>query len=159
MSTHDNAEYEWRETFFLFHHQSDRPATADVEKLLKELDPRFQLRDIRSNEAGRLESITILAPDAHAAIDLSYACGEDLAEQIQTLEKEMTTCDAEDRAKLQRLHDFDARLDLLHFEEVTGGDDGDFDAFLDPGALILVIQALGRLCKGVGVDPASATII
>ncbi len=66
----------------------------------------------------------------------------------------------QERAKLARLPKCDARFDLLHFEEMTPGSTGDeFDEMLDPSALLIVLEALASLTKGVGVDPQSGTLV
>ncbi len=62
----------------------------------------------------------------------------------------------EERGKLNRLAGCDARFDILHFEEVS---DGEEDETFDPSALLMVIEALARLTDGVAVDPQSGTIM
>ena len=53
-----------------------------------------------------------------------------------------------------------AGLTNIHFEEASfvGGDEGDDDP-LDPGALLLVMECLAKLCRGVGVDPQSGSLM
>jgi hypothetical protein len=161
MSTFDNPEYKWRETFFLFHSHDDRPLAADIEQALKAANPRFEIRELHSDDDGKLTSMTLIAPETFSAMDLSYAESDDLAEQIAELRQELTATDDDEREKMCRISDSDMRLDLLHFEQMSYeiDDDGEMDAFFDPGALILVISTIADMCHGVGVDPASATIV
>lgn len=162
MSSFDNPQFQWRETFFLFHRPEKQPTVKSVERTLKQVNPRFEIREINGDADGKFASLTLIAPDAYSAIDMSYAEADELAEQIETLQKELTATDAEDREKVGRIRPTDMRLDLLHFEQIVVGEDDDddeMDAYFDPGALILVINALAKLCDGVGVDPGSATVV
>jgi hypothetical protein len=75
-------------------------------------------------------------------------------------ELKSSVADGEERAKLARLRSFDARFDLLHFEQVTGGRGADdLDEMLDPSALLIVLEALVELTGGVGVDPQSGSLL
>ena len=70
--------------------------------------------------------------------------------------------DPEDLAKLDSLGENDARIDLLHFERLTGGfsdDDEDLNSCFDPSALLAVAEKWTLLTGGVCLDPASATIL
>ena len=163
MSTFDDDHYRWRETYCLFHKRVNRPSVDEVRSKLEGLSNRFELQDLRGSEDGLFESITVLAPDAYAAIDVSYVAGEEVQEQLEALEKELkeTADEAEEREKLKQLSGFDARFDLLHFEQVVESDEGDDEPvdFLDPSALLLLIEELSEMCDGVGVDPASASFV
>ena len=65
-----------------------------------------------------------------------------------------------ERAKVERLAQCEARFDLLHFEHVGEQEsDEDPDEMLDPSALLIVLDALVELTSGVGVDPASGTLL
>jgi len=109
----------------------------------------------------------VLSPDDYAALDISYETGEEVVEQGAALYEELksSATDAEERAKLNRLPKLDARFDLLHFEQVTNGEAGvggaedELDEMLDPSALLIVLDALVELTKGVGVDPQSGTVL
>ena len=70
--------------------------------------------------------------------------------------------DPEERAKLARLPKCDARLDILHFEEIVGGrssGEEEGDEMLDPSTLLNVLDALVRMTGGVGVDPQSGSVM
>ena len=163
MSLFDHFGYRWRETYFLFHEVRRRPTTAQLEAVLEDLAQRIEIRDLKGDDAGYLEAVTLFAPNAYAAIDVSFAEGEEVLDQIASLQEELegSLTDPEEIEKLHQLPSCNARLDLLHFEQILEGgeDDEDYSAAFDPGALLLVMEALSELCNGVGVDPASASVI
>jgi hypothetical protein len=162
MSTFERDEYKWRETYFVLFDSCKRPNLKKVERVLHELSDRFKLTNARADEDGRFESITVLAPDDYAALDISYESGEEVLEQGAALEEEMksSAADADERSRLARLSKCDARFDLLHFEQVTDDEPEDeADEMLDPSALLIVLDALVELTGGVGVDPQSGTLL
>ncbi|MEX0678192.1 MAG: hypothetical protein WD063_14005 [Pirellulales bacterium] len=162
MSTFEREEYKWRETYFVLFDSSNRPTLKKVERMLHNLSDRFQLSNARADEDGRFESITVMSPDDYAALDVSYMSGEEVVEQTAVLEQELkgSLADEDERAKLRRLKKFDARFDLLHFEQTTGGEPEDeLDEMLDPSMLLIVLDAVVELTGGVGVDPQSGTLL
>ncbi len=161
MSMFDHPEYEWRETFFLFHRPDKRPMAADVKQSLMVANPGFEICELHGNDEGELASMTVIATETYSAIDLSYAESDDLGEQIAELKQELTPIDDDERKKMNRISGSDMRLDLLHFERmIPGSEDGDdTGGFFDPGALILIINTIAKMSEGVGVDPVSATIM
>jgi hypothetical protein len=162
MSTFERDEYRWRETYFVLFDSAKRPTLKKVERVLRELNDRFTLSNARADEDGRFESITVMSPDDYAALDISYEAGEEVVEQCGVLQQELkgSLADDEERAKLARLSGFDARFDLLHFEQITDDEPEDeLDEMLDPSALLIVMDALVELTDGVGVDPASGSLL
>ena len=162
MSTFEREEFKWRETYFVLFDSAKRPTLKKVEQVLRGMNSRFELSNARADEDGRFESITIMSPDDYAALDISFESGEEALEQGAALYAEMkaSVTDKEERAKLERLPKCDARFDLLHFEQVTDEPAGDEDdEMLDPSALLIVLDALVELADGVGVDPASGTLL
>jgi hypothetical protein len=162
MSMFERDEYKWRETYFVLFDVSRRPTLSQVEEVLANVNDRFQLTNARADEDGRFESITVMAPDDYAALDISLELGEEVLEQGEILYKELkpSVSDDEERARLERLPKCDARFDLLHFEQVTDETaDDEGDEMLDPSALLIVLDALVELVDGVGVDPASGTLL
>jgi hypothetical protein len=162
MSTFEREEYKWRETYFVLFDSTKRPSLKKVERMLHDLSDRFQLSNAGADEDGRFESITVMSPDDYAALDMSYESGEEVTEQVAALEKELggSLVDEEERAKLARLKKFDARFDLLHFEQTTGAEGEDeLDEMLDPSMLLIVLDAVVELTGGVGVDPQSGTLL
>ena len=81
MSTFERDEYKWRETYFVFFPADKRPTMKKVERLLTNLNDRFDLTNARADEDGRFESITVIAPDDYAALDISFEAGEEVLEQ------------------------------------------------------------------------------
>jgi hypothetical protein len=162
MSTFEREDFKWRETYFVLFDSRKRPTLKKVERILSQLSERFELTNARADEDGRFESITIMAPDDYAALDVSFESGEEVREQGAALAQELksSASDDEERAKLARLPQCDARFDLLHFEEMVGDEpEGELDEMLDPSALLIVLDALVELTDGVGVDPQSGTLL
>ena len=161
MSLFENDAYRWRETYFVVFRKKNRPTSDAVLELLTTLGSRYQVEEVRHDEHGLFESLTLLSPDDFAAMDISYVVGEEVQEQVETLSEELANAPLTDveRRKYDRLQTFDARFDIYHFEQVVLPDEGDDESFLDPGALLIVLQKLARLCHGVGVDPQSGTLV
>ncbi|REK12444.1 MAG: hypothetical protein DWQ37_11965 [Planctomycetota bacterium] len=165
MSTFEREEFKWRETYFVLFDSSKRPTLKHVEEVLAALSDRFELTDARADEDGRFESITVLSPDDYAALDISFLAGEEVLEQNETLEKELKEIplDADERRKLARIKECDARFDLLHFEQQA--DDGpaiaadEPDEMLDPSTLLIVLDSMVEMTGGIGVDPQSGTFL
>jgi hypothetical protein len=160
MSLFGDEQYQWRETYFVLFRDSHRPIADEVVRALTADDGRFQLSDVRADSEGRLESMTIKSPDDFAAMDISYVTGEEVAEQIEELTQEFasSTLDVEEQQKLGQLAECNARFDIFHFEQVAieGGEDDDF---LDPAALLIVMERLAQLCQGVSIDPQSGSLM
>jgi hypothetical protein len=162
MSTFERDEYKWRETYFVLFDSSKRPSLKNVESMLHDLSDRFQLSNAGADEDGHFESITVMSPDDYAALDMSYVSGEEVAEQVTSLEEELgdSLADEEERTKFARLKKFDARFDLLHFEQSTSNETEDeLDEMLDPSMLLIVLDAVVELTGGVGVDPQSGSLL
>ena len=161
MSLFENEAYRWRETYFVVFRKKNRPSADALLELLKTLGSRYEVQDVRRDEQERFESLTLLSPDDFAAMDISYVVGEEVKEQVEQLSEELENAQLTDleRRKWERLKTFDARFDIYHFEQVVLPDEGDDESFLDPGALLIVLQRLAKLCHGVGVDPQSGTLV
>lgn len=159
MSLFGNPHYQWRETYFVLFKHATRPSAKEVVSALTQQDDHYDVSDVVTDEAGMLESLTLRSPDDASAMDLSFVTGEEVTEQtdelLRTLAK--STLSDDDRKKLNFIGECDSRFDIYHFEEVSP-DNGD-DPFLDPGALLLVMETLARICQGVGVDPQSGTLM
>lgn len=159
MSLFERDGFRWRETYFVLFEEQHRPTTKQVTDALSKLDPRFELIDLREDDEGRFESVTVLAPDDYSAMDISFVAGEDVTSQVDELRSELrgSATNGEEQRKLSLLNRCDARFDILHFEQVV--DDDDQDEFLDPGALLKVLERLARLTHGVGIDPQSGGLM
>jgi hypothetical protein len=163
MSTFENDQYKWRETYFVLFSAAKRPTLAKMTKTLQALNRRFELSNALADDDGGFESLTLRSPQDYSALDISYVAGEEVLTQGLELAEELraNASDPEERAKLARLPKCDARLDILHFEEIVGGasaeDEG--DETLDPSTLLNVLDALVRMTGGVGVDPQSGSLM
>jgi hypothetical protein len=162
MSTFESAGYQWRETYFVLFDSLRRPSVDSISKTVSKLSRRFQLKNVTGDDTGMFESLTVVSPEDYAALDISYESGVEVREQGATLAAEMKAgaADAEERAKLARLPRCDARFDILHFEQVINtAAEEETDEMLDPSALLIVLDALVELTKGVGIDPQSGTVM
>ena len=161
MSTFERDDFKWRETYFVLFDSCRRPTLKQVERILHDINSRFELTGGSDDEDGRFESITVLSSDDYAALDVSYMSGEEVREQGAQLYAEMkdSAADNDERAKIARLTKLDARFDLLHFEQVIGAGEDESEEVLDPSALLVVLEALVELTGGVGVDPQSGTVL
>jgi hypothetical protein len=164
MSLFENDEYQWRETYFILFREADQPTARKMEQSLKRLDARYAIRDVRADEAGRFESLTLEAPDDYSAMDISLVRGDEVVEQTSELMKELlqNATSAEEKKSIRQLDQYRCRYDIYHFEQLVfvGSEDGDDDNdFMDPGAVLTVMQKIAALCHGVIVDPQAYTII
>jgi hypothetical protein len=161
MSTFESDEFRWRETYFVLFQSARRPQLDKVEKLLHKLSDRYQITNVAGDDEGLFESVTLHAPDDYAALDICYVDDEEVREQATQLVKEMknSTLQPGDFDKLAKLPKCDARLDIMHFEQVTDDQIDEGEEMLDPSALLLVLDALVNLTGGVGIDPQSGALM
>lgn len=162
MSTFEQENYRWRETYFVLFDATNRPQIGEVEQALRGLSSHFDLANLEADELGRFESVTLLAPDDFAALDISYLEGDEVLEHIAQLAEELihTAESPEEKEKLSRLPMLTARFDVMHFQQVASeGDEDEADEMFDPSALIVVLEALSQLTGGVGVDPQSGSLL
>lgn len=159
MSLFEDSQYQWRETYFVLFAEKDRPAAKKVVEELAKLEQHFEIKNVTADEGGNLESLTLIAHDDNAAMDVTYLSGDEVREQVRELSEEMhgMPLDKEEKTKLAALAPCDARFDVFHFEEMTFTDDE--DELLDPGTLLIVLERLARLSNGIGVDPQSGTLM
>jgi len=160
MSTFENHDYKWRETYFVLFDSARRPNLEQVKSRLLKINPRFELTNGESDEVGHFDSITLRSPQDYAAMDISYVSGEEVSDQVDELERDLKgNIDASDRPKLNQLAQCDAKFDILHFEQVSDDEAEEEGEMLDPSALLSVMDALIELTKGVGVDPQSGSLM
>jgi hypothetical protein len=157
MSLFGDERYQWRETYFILFRNSDRPSAEEVSQALAG-DHRFEVSNVVADSSGRFDTLTLRSPDDFSAMDVSYVSGDEVKEQVRELLGDLakTTLSEEERTLLDQLGDCDARLDVFHFEQLQGDEDDDF---LDPGALLIVLERLTKLCHGVGIDPQSGSLM
>lgn len=123
---------------------------------------RFEFTDMRADENELFESLTLLASDDYAAVDVCYTSGEEVLENAVAFADEAITIGVspEDHKRLEKLKKYDARFDVLHFEQITDSfdEEDELGGMLDPSALLLVLDALAELTGGIAVDPQSGTL-
>lgn len=166
MSTFENDDYQWRETYFVFFDAARRPQLQAIEAALGRHNKRCEIRNQRADEEGRIVSLSIVCRDDFSAIDVSYLEGEEVVEQSTLMYDELSPQmdDAESAQRLRSMLECNARFDVLHFEQIgdrfglEGDPDEDMEAMLDPAALLGVLESLVEITGGVGVDPASGDL-
>lgn len=151
--------FEWRETYFILFSSAKRPTLKQVEKTVRKLGSHFELSGDEADENGLLETLHIRSPEDHSALEIDYLSGDEVRMQVEELTKQMRGETAE-HDKLATLKKCDARFEVMHFEEMGDGYDRDeADEIFDPSALLVVLDALVDLTRGVGVDPQSGTLL
>ncbi len=158
MSLFEDSRFVYRDTFFVYLQDKNRPDLSQVESVLSELGDKYEIGNARETD-GKFESITVCSPQDYSAMDITFIQGEEVLEQIKELMSEfkLMTLTGEDRQKLVVFESCNARLDVFHFEQVADGQDE--DEILDPGGLLLVMESLAKLCQGVSLDPQSQTLL
>jgi hypothetical protein len=163
MSMFEDSRFRWRETYFVLFRSSHRPKLKAVEKALAALDEHYQLDNLRADEQGRFESLSLVSPDDFAALDICYTAGAEVLEQAATLAQEIRPEGDQRGAQeaLRRLVQCDARFEILHFEQVPEfpEEDEEPDGMFDPSTLLLVLQALANITEGIAVDPQAGAIL
>ena len=159
MSLFGDDQYQWRETYFVLFREADRPFVDSVSAEFAD-DDRIEVANIIGDESGRLESLTLRAPDDFSAMDITFVKGDEVKEQVDQLLRELarTTLDETERGKLDQLGECDGRFDVFHFEQVQMYDEA-AEEILDPGGLLIVLEKLSRLSRGVVVDPQSGSLL
>lgn len=156
----NDEQFEWRETYFVLFDQAKRPSLKQVEQAVLAAGSHFQLNGAAADDEGKFESLNVVSPHDHAALEIDYLDGSEVLEQVANLGKDVRASTGIDPQKLARLSGCNARFEIMHFEEMiepVPGDEGD-DVF-DPSALLMVLEALVKLTDGVGVDPQSGTLV
>jgi hypothetical protein len=161
MSLFEDGRYQWRETYFVLFDQKHRPKASDAQRLLTELGPRMSIQTITTNEAGLLDSMTVLSHADAAGMDITYVEGEEVKEQVVQLRQDWKgkPPGGKDKPHLDRALHANARFDVYHFEEITDFPDEEDDGPLDPGTLLLVLNKLAKLCHGEALDPQTGELL
>jgi len=161
MSMFENPGYRWRETYFVLFDTAKRPKLDIVQKKLAALNKRFQLVNLNADEAGLVDSLTLISPDDFAALDVCYTEGAEVLEQADSLIADLKKAGADvpPPVSWEQLKKYEARFDVLHFEQVPENDEDDEDGMLDPSTLLLVLGTLANLTGGVAIDPQAGTFL
>ncbi len=161
MSMFENDQFRWRETYFVLFEAAKRPKLKAVVKKLTSLNRRFTLTNPATGEQGLFESLSVLAPEDFAAVDICYVTGDEVREQAAELAKELKgpDCSPDELAKIERLTGLDGRFDVLHFEQLIDSAGDDLDELFDPSGLLVVLDALVELTGGIAVDPQAGAML
>ena len=161
MSLFADSRYQWRETYFVLFDRKNRPSTSDLKRVLSELGPRMEVQELSEDEAGNLDSMTVLSHSDAAGMDVIYVEGEEVKEQVLQLRQEWRAKrpNAKEEPHMTRALQADARFEVFHFEEITDIPDEEEDGPLDPGTLLLVLNKLARLCRGEALDPQTGELL
>jgi hypothetical protein len=161
MSTFEDHNYRWRETYFVLFDLKKRPKLQVVAKTLQDLDSRYELNNLNADEDQLIESLTLVSPDDYAALDICFTSGDEVREQVAALIADLKKTAGYSPAEIpeKKLLSFTGRFDVLHFERITDESEEEEDEMLDPSALLIVLETLAKLTDGVAVDPQSGTIL
>jgi hypothetical protein len=162
MSTFEDKNYRWRETYFVLFGASKRPKLKTVVKALNDLNPHYEIVNPHGDKHGAVESLTVVSPDDYAALDICYTEGDEVLEMAPDLVKDLkkSAADAPVPVPYEKILRFDGRFDVLHFERITEEpEEPDEEEMLDPSALLIVLEALAELTGGIAVDPQSGTVL
>jgi len=163
MSLFEHDEYRWRETYFVLFDQQNRPTADQIVAALREVNENYDITDVRKTEADQIESMTVLSPDDYSGMDITFVSGEEVKEHtLEVVEEMLPMVVGDEKDRLRKLPEFDARLDVFHFEQLvftSGVGEDELDEYMDPGALLVVLEKLAELTNGVGVDQESGTLI
>ena len=158
MSLFEDSHFVYRDTFFVYFQQSDRPTAEQVQAVLAELGDKYECGELRQSD-GKFESISVRSPQDYSAMDITFVAGDEVREQVKDMMNEfkIMTLTGDDRKKIAVFEQCDARLDVFHFEQVSEAEEE--DEILDPGGLLLVLERLARVCNGISLDPQSQTLL
>ena len=164
MSLFENSEYQWRETYFVYFDMRQRPTAKELQAMLQDLNEGYEISNVRSSDAGDLESLTLISKDDYAAMDLACVATEEMREQTEELLQHLTDNALPDERELvERVRDSNCRLEVYHFEQLVfvgaSGSEDEPDDFMDPGSLLVVLNQLADMCDGVVVDPQSNSFL
>jgi hypothetical protein len=158
MSLFADDRYQWRETYFVLFDKKHRPKAADVKRLLADVDPKLELKELSADGHGYLDNATLLSHADAAGMDVIYVTGDEVKEQVAELRREWKEQGGVDKNILDKLPTYDARYDVFHFEEIGDAFLDEEDDILNPAALLLILSKLARLCHGISVDPQAGPL-
>jgi hypothetical protein len=161
MSTFEDHNYRWRETYFVLFDVKKRPKLQIVAKTIQALNKRYELRNLSADDHERIESLTIISPEDYAAQDICYTSGDEVREQVVALVADLkkSADDACSKIREEELLSYNGRFDVLHFECIAEMSEDEEEELLDPSALLIVLETLAKLTGGVAVDPQTGTIL
>lgn len=120
MSMFGDDRYCWRETYLVMLDRLNRPEASEAVRRLKKLKSRLDVKDVRSDGDGLLESLVVIAPNDSAAVEVQFREGPDVTAEFAALADELERHDptGKERKKIARARGFSAKIELLHFEQM-----------------------------------------
>lgn len=160
MSLFEDPRYRWRETFFILLESEDRPTADSLSKSIADLGSKYEVSKIQTDENGLFEALTLKSPYDFSAMDIAYVEGEEVTTQVAELIDDLRDAglSSAETEKLERLSSCDARFDVFHFEQVDDSG-GEGDDIMDPGALLIVLEKVAGICRGISIDPQSGSLM
>jgi hypothetical protein len=161
MSTFEDPNYRWRETYFVLFDVKKRPKLQTVASAIQAINNRYQLKNLSADAHGRIESLTVVSPEDYAALDICYTSGDEVREQAAALVADLKKFASDTGAVVpeEAILSYSGRFDVLHFERIGETAEEEEDEMLDPSALLIVLETLAKITGGVAVDPQSGTIL
>jgi hypothetical protein len=161
MSTFEDQNYRWRETYFVLFDPKKRPKLQSVVNTIHALNDRYELKNLNADDHGRIESLTVVSPEDYAALDICFTSGDEVREQAATLVADLKKFAGDSCTQIpeKELLSYNGRFDVLHFERIGETPEEEDDEMLDPSALLVVLETLAKLTGGVAIDPQSGTIL
>jgi hypothetical protein len=161
MSTFEDQNYRWRETYFVLFNVKKRPKLQTVAKAVQDMNGRYELKNQTADEHGRIESLTVISPEDYAALDICYTSGDEVQEQAAALVADLKKSSGDTCVVIpeDKILSFNGRFDVLHFERISETLEEEDDEMLDPSTLLIVLETLAKITDGVAVDPQSGTIL
>jgi hypothetical protein len=161
MSTFEDQNYRWRETYFVLFDAHKRPKLQTVAKAIQALNERYELKNLSADDHERIESLTVISPDDYAAMDICFTSGDEVREQATSLVADLRKSAGDTGLEVpeDELLSYSGRFDVLHFERIDETSEEEEEEMLDPSALLVVLETLAKITGGVAVDPQSGTIL
>ena len=87
MSLFKDGQFVYRDTFFVYFQQSDRPTAEQVQAVLAELGDKYECGELRQSD-GKFESISVRSPQDYSAMDITFVAGDEVREQVKDMMNE-----------------------------------------------------------------------
>ena len=120
MTLFDDNRYDWRETYFVYFESSHRPKLPEVRRALRIHAPFLSILNYKAEPDGSLVSMTIASYEDHAALEIVYREGNEVAAEARQLADSLKADASETEcSKLQKIVQYKMRLDVHHFEQTA----------------------------------------
>jgi hypothetical protein len=121
MTLFEDDRYDWRETYFVYFESSLRPKLPEIRRAMQTYAPFFSILDSKAEANGNLVSMTIASYENHAALEITYREGNDVAAESEHLFRTLKKgASPEELVLLKKIDHCKNRLDVHHFEQTAG---------------------------------------